>query len=154
MYKVKATLFFLLASLIFLGWQPNREQWLLVVHAQKGKLMGNTLQLEGVGNIVTGFSSGETREIKAISIDDLVSRWDELYPQQPNAAIVSKDKDQKIAEQVVVLYKPKYRGDQLLFPVKEVGPPHHGNLGETLIYIDGAFDFTRDYTSDINEATE
>ncbi len=106
--------------------ETSSETYLMLVSAATAKSDETTLTLEGIDPGLLVFSNSPDKDVRSVTIDDLVKDWDSLFTVAPNAAL-TWDRNETSGRIVIALQAPSYDNNTLVFPYTVV--PDNGTVG-------------------------
>ena len=135
--RFNSLLLLFFVSSLMVSWSPNSERWLLVIHAQSGKIERDHLYLDNSNKLVAAFKADPGQEGTTMRLHYIVNKWEEIFPgAPPRAALTTFTKDGELQETIVILHKPALDNSYLSFEIIEEGRFIDMKLGESVLFID------------------
>ena len=120
------------------GCSKKSEKWDIVIHARGGQIENTRLMLDDIDEYVSVFTVGKPRMAILVSVQDIVSVWDELFAcSEPNATLSMRTAQKEQKQQVVILKNPQLIDGKLLFTIEQKYSDLKSEISEVVLFVDG-----------------
>ena len=116
----------------------KNPEYLVTLTSKSGTFKGDTLTLKGVP-LVVYFSDRPKRVAGHLSLEEFIEIWDKKennFKNDPPNALLSIYEVSGDKHAVVIISKPKVRGDSISFNVKIIGEEIPQSFGHSTLFID------------------